>query len=193
MRLRSCHWQRQSTASSPRGQDTAFPHTSMFVHEPLDLCVALRERSTMRGPPNPSVKGTGLRPAPYVERWAVQGGGMSRSGGSAQALGPCRTRRRCSVCATRFRPWPRPAVRGFVPGRRGGNSAWRKPVRHFRASGHALSSGGVAHSGFLARRGCGVVSVPAAQPGAQADAGCAFGLRGGAFPPAPLSSVVGLF
>jgi hypothetical protein len=49
-------------------------------------------------------------------RWAVQGGGMLRSGGSAQALGPCRTRRRCSVCATRLRPWPRPAVRRFPPG-----------------------------------------------------------------------------
>jgi hypothetical protein len=41
-----------------------------------------------------------------------------------------------------------------------------------------LSSGGVARWGFLARRGCGVASGPAAQPGAQADAGCAFGLRG---------------
>jgi hypothetical protein len=48
----------------------------------------------------------------------------------------------------------------------------------FAPSGHALSSGGVARLGFLARRGCGVVSGPAAQPGAQADAGCAFGLRG---------------
>jgi hypothetical protein len=66
-----------------------------------------------------------------------------------------------SVCATRFRPWVWPAVRRFVPVRRGSSRARRKPVLSLSKGRGVPSSrpasvrksGGCARVGFLARSG----------------------------------------
>jgi hypothetical protein len=113
---------------------------------------------------------------------------MLRSAGSG------RTRRRCSVCATRLRPWaaarsarvcPRPAWR---QARESPSRGWHfRPVRPrlgIQTVWPVLVFGSVV----------GAASSPAPRPTRRSSGrGLCIGLRSWAFPPAPLSSGVGLF